>query len=124
MMLKTLALAAALTIGMAAPALADSGMCQEPIAPAAVDGTTATKDQIKAALVDVKTFIKQSDDYQECLYNDLKSQSDAAKKDKKDLDPSISAAVDAKVKANQALKERVGAEFNAAAQAYNAKHPG
>ena len=124
MMLKTLALAAALTIGMAAPALADSSMCQEPIAPAAVDGNTASKDQIKSALQDVKTFIKQSDDYQECLYKDLKDQADTAKKDKKELDPAISAAVDAKVKANQALKERVGAEFNAAAQAYNAKHPG
>jgi hypothetical protein len=123
-MLKTLALAAALTIGMAAPALADSSVCQEPIAPAAVDGNTATKDQIHAALLDVKTFLKQSDDYQECLYRDLKDQQDAAKKDKKELDPSIAAGVDAKVKANQALKEKVGAEFNAAAQAFNAKHPG
>jgi len=123
MTFKTLALAAALAIGMAAPAMAQS-TCQEPIAPAAVDGTTATKEQIRAALVDVKTFIKQSDDYQECLYKDLKDQVDAAKKDKKEIDPSIPAAVDAKVKANQALKERVGAEFNTAAQAYNAKHPG
>ena len=123
MKLKTLALAAALAIGMAAPAMAQS-TCQEPIAPAAVDGGTATKEQLKAALVDVKTFIKQSDDYQECLYKDLKDQADAAKKDKKELDPSIPAGVDAKVKANQALKERVGAEFNAAAVAYNAKHPG
>ncbi len=123
MMLKTLALAAALAICTAVPALAQS-TCQEPIAPAAVDGNTATKEQIHEALQDVKTFIKQSDDYQECLYNDLKAQSDQAKKDKKDLDPSIPAAIDAKVKSNQALKERVGAEFNAAAQAYNAKHPG
>jgi len=123
-MLKTLALAAALTIGMAAPALADSSVCQEPIAPAAVDGSTATGAQLKSALQDVKTFIKQSDDYQECLYRDLKTQTDAAKKDKKELDPSISAGVDAKIKANQALKEKVGGEFNAAATAYNAKHPG
>ncbi len=123
MMLKTLALAAALAIGTAAPALADS-TCQEPIAPAAVDGNTATSAQLHAAVVDVKTFIKQSDDYQECLYRDLKAQADQAKKDKKDLDPTIAADVDAKVKANQALKERVGAEYNAAALAYKAKHPG
>ncbi len=123
MMLKTLVLAAALAIGTAAPALAESA-CQEPIAPAAVDGNTATSAQLHAAVVDVKTFIKQSDDYQECLYRDLKAQADQAKKDKKDLDPAIAADVDAKVKANQALKERIGAEFNAAATAYNAKHPG
>lgn len=123
MMLKTLALAAALTIGLAAPAFAQSA-CQEPIAPAAVDGNTATKEQVKAALQDVKTFLKQSDDYQQCLLVELDAAKLAAKKDKKDIDPSLPAAVDAKVKANQALKERVGAEFNAAAQAYNAKHPG
>ena len=124
MMLKTLALAAALTIGMAAPALADSGMCQEPIAPAAVDGNTATKDQIKSALVDVKTFIKQSDDYQDCVIHELNAAKDAAKKDKKEVDPQVQTDADNKIKANQALKERVGAEFNAAAQTYNAKHPG
>ena len=124
MMLKTFALAAAMTIGMAAPALADSSMCQESIAPAAIDGNTATAAQMRSAQLDVKTFIKQSDDYQGCLYDDLNTQVTAAKKDKKDLDPAIPAAVDAKVKANQALKERVGAEFNAAAMAYNAKHPG
>jgi hypothetical protein len=120
---KILGLAAALMIGSAVPALAES-VCQEPIAPAAVDGNTATAVDLKAAVKDVKAFIKQSDDYQDCLWKELADANDKAKKDKKDPDPQLDADVRAKVLSNQKLKERVGAEYNAAAQAYNAKHPG
>jgi len=122
MKLKTLGLAVALVTASAVPALAESA-CMEPIAPAAIDGSTATLDQMKAAQNDVKTFLKQSDDYQVCLFKELSDEKQAALKDKKDLDPAIEAAVNAKVQANQALKEKVGGEFNAAVNAYNAKHP-
>ncbi len=122
MTLKTFALAAAVVLVSALPAAAQS-MCAEPIAPAAIDGNTATGDQIKAALADVKTFLKQSDDYQSCLYKELNDAKAKALRDKKDLDPTLEPAVVAKVQSNQALKEKVGAEFNAAAIAYNAKHP-
>jgi Skp family chaperone for outer membrane proteins len=123
MMWKTLGLAAALMLGSAVPALAESA-CQEPIAPAAIDGSTASAAQLKAAVGDVKTFLKQSDDYQDCMWNELKATNDKAKKDKKDPDPQLDADTRAKVAANQKLKEKVGNEYNAAAQAYNAKHPG
>ena len=33
-------------------------------------------------------------------------------------------STDAKIQSNQALKEKVGAEYNAAVTAYKAKHPG
>jgi hypothetical protein len=122
MNLKTLGLAAVLVTASAVPALADSA-CMEPIAPAAVDGGTATLDQMKATQSDVKMFLKQSDDYQGCLFKELNDQKKAALKDKKDLDPSVEAGVNAKVQENQQLKEKVGAEFNASVAAYNAKHP-
>jgi len=123
MMLKTLGLVAGLVLVSAAPAWAESA-CSEPIAPAAVDGSTATTAQMNAAHDDVMTFLKQSDDYQVCLLKELNDAKADAVKNKKDLDPSIEAGVDAKVQANQALKEKVGAEFNAAVVAYKAKHPG
>ena len=112
-------------LGMAAPALADSSSCYEPYPPAAMDGNTATEDQMKSAVKDVKSFIAASDDYQSCLLSDLARQKrEAARsKDKTPLDPSIEAGVDAKVSANQALKVKVGSEFNDAVKAYNAKHP-
>lgn len=122
MILRILGLAAALAMCSSAPSFAASA-CSEPIAPAAVDGGTATEVQIKAARDDVLTFIKQSDDYQACLYKELNDLKNAALKDKKELDPSIEAGVTAKVRANQGLKERVGGEFNAAVAAYKAKHP-
>ncbi len=124
-MFSRIAMASAFVLGMAAPALADSSNCSEPYPPTAIDGSTATADQMKAAHNDVVNFIKSSDDYQSCLNADYAAQAQAAarSKDKKPLDPSIKADVDAKLEANQREKEKVGAEFNTAVGAYKAKHP-
>ena len=122
MMLKTLGLVAALILGSAAPALAQ-GMCSEPIAPAAVDGNVATSIQMGAAHDDVVTFLKQSDDYQNCVIKELNDAKADALKAKKDVDPALEPAAGAKIQANQGLKEKVGAEFNASVLAYKAKHP-
>lgn len=124
-MLKTSLIAVAFVLG-ATPVLAQSlNDCYEPIPPAAVDGGAATEAQMKAAQSDVKDFIKASDDYQDCLnhqFAELKRKA-AMSKDKQPLDPSIQAEVAAREDKNQKTKEKVGAEFNAAVAAYNAKHP-
>ncbi|HXC55761.1 MAG TPA: hypothetical protein VNU97_10735 [Rhizomicrobium sp.] len=122
-MLKTLGLVAALVLGSTGAAMAQSA-CAEPIAPAAVNGTTATKAQMNAAHDDVMTFLKQSDDYQTCLLKEFNDAKAAALKDKKDLDPSLEPATTAKIQSNQSLKEKVGGEFNASVMAYKAKNPG
>ena len=122
MMLKTLGLVVALVGLSAVPAMADSA-CQEPIAPAAVDGSKATTAQMNGAHDDVMTFIKQSDDYQACVLREFNELKAAALKDKKPLDPAIEAAVTQKVDSNQHMKEKVGGEYNAAVMAYKAKHP-
>lgn len=124
-MLNKFVMSAVLLFGMAAPAFAESGSCFEPYAPAAVDGSTATEAQMKSAHDDTVNFLKSSDDYQTCLNADYIAQEAAAKKQKdpKPLDPSIKADVQAKLAKNQSEKEKVGAEFNAAVQAYKAKHP-
>jgi hypothetical protein len=115
-------LAAIFVAASAAPALADS--CSEPIPPASVDGGTATKEQMTQARDDTVNFIKSSDDYQACLYADLKAQKLEAVKNKKTFVASIEDGVSAKVKDNQDEKEKVGAEYNAAAVIYKNKHPG
>ena len=109
----------------ATPAFADLSSCYEPIPPAAIDGSKATEAQMKSALTDVKDFIKASDDYQTCLNTQYIALEKKAKdsKDKTPIDPSIKADVQTKIDANQKMKERVGAEYNASATAFNAKHP-
>ncbi len=116
---------AALLLMFTAPALADNA-CTAPLAPAAVDGAKVTKAQMSSAHDDVVDFIKASDQYQSCLFADLdKQRADAAKqKDPKPLDPSIEQGVQAKINANQKMKEKVGGEYNAAVHAYKAAHPG
>ena len=123
MMLKTFALAAAVILASAVPAAAES-LCSEPIAPAAVNGAVITHDQLMAAMADASTFIKQSDGYQDCLNKEYDVAVADAKKKKTDVDPALLPAKQAKIQANQALKEKVGAEFNAASHAWHAAHPG
>lgn len=123
MFFKTIGLASALVLVSALPAFAASA-CSEPIAPAAVNGATSTEAQMHAALDDVKTFLKQSDDYQMCLLKELKDANDAAIKAKKDPDPALDTATKAKIQANQTLKEKVGAEYNAAVGDFKKAHPG
>ena len=109
----------------ASPAFADLGSCYEPYPPAAIDGTTATEAQMKSAMKDVSDFIKSSDDYQNCMNAQFIEMQRKAKesKDKKPLDPAISQTVQAKIDANQKLKERVGNEFNTSVNAFKAAHP-
>src|SRR3569832_2433289 len=122
MLFKTFGLAAALVQTTTNPTFASN--CSEPIAPAAVNGATATSAQKNAAHDDVMTFLKQSDDYQVCLLKELKDANDAAIKAKKDPDPALDADTKAKIQKNQTLKEKVGAEFNAAGGDYKKAHPG
>jgi len=116
------ALALALAAGISAPALADS--CSAPIPPTPVDGSTATKEQLTQAREDTVNFIKASDDYQSCLFADLKAQKAEAVKNKKTFAASIEDGVNDKVQDNQKEKEKVGGEYNAAAVTYKNKHPG
>ncbi|HTO42013.1 MAG TPA: hypothetical protein VL026_13640 [Rhizomicrobium sp.] len=120
-MLLKYVLAAAFIAVSAAPALAET--CVEPIAPSAVDGTTASKDKINQARDDTVRYIKQSDEYQTCLFADLKAQKMEAVKNKKTFPASIEDGVNERVKANQDRKEKVGAEYNAAAVAFKKLHP-
>ena len=124
-MLGKFGLAAAALMISVAPALAQSACGGSPFAPAALDGSKASVQQMKDAHDDVVNFMKASDDYQSCLLADLQAQKDTAAKakDAKPLDPSVEANVNKKVDDNQRMKEKVGAEFNAAVVAYKAAHP-
>jgi hypothetical protein len=110
------------------PAFAQMG-CSNPIAPSAVNGASATEQQMKDAKADVLNFMKSSDDYQQCLLNQVKAaKAEAAKhtgdKNAKPFDPAIETSATASIDANQRLKEKVGAEFNGAVAGYKASHPG
>ena len=122
-MLKKIGLASALLLAGALPAMAQAP-CTAPVAPATVDGATATQPQMVAGITAVKAFIAASDTYQACLVADLKSQKDAAAAASKPFDPAIEKAIDAKGLDNQAQKEKVGAEINASVGVFKKLHPG
>ena len=121
-MTKAAILALGAVLGLAAPGLALAD-CQRPTAPAAIDGKTATMEQITAAKKSVMSFINDSDAYQTCVIDEFKAKKAAADAAKTKLDPALAKEADANVSANQADKEKVGGDFNTAAKAYRAAHP-
>jgi hypothetical protein len=122
-MLQKFGLAFALILAAGVPAMAQSA-CSAPIAPAAIDGSTATKPQIVAASHDANNFMKAADDYQECVSTEYNNAVVAAKAAKKDVDPALTQAADQNIKSSQAQKVKVGAEFNTTYAAYKKAHPG
>jgi hypothetical protein len=110
-------------LGLAAPGLALAAACERPTAPVAIDGASATLDQLRAAKTGVTDFMTASDTYQGCLVDDLAAQRAAAKASKTNLDPAVAKTVETKINENQSDKEKVGAAFNAAVKAFKTAHP-
>src|ERR1041384_4384535 len=75
-MLGKISTGMAILVFASAPAWAAS--CVDPIPPVAVNGATASEQQMKDAHDDVTNFIKSSDDYQSCLLADLTAQREKA----------------------------------------------
>jgi len=116
-----LAFAALMLMG-ATPAFAQAN-CEAPIPPVAPDGKTATQAQITAAVTDAKNFISQSDVYQTCLLDYVRTQKEQAATDKKPFDTYIETTIQKQVDSNQAAKVRAGQEINAAVNDYKMSHP-
>lgn len=108
---------------LAVPALAYQSRCNVPYAPTVPNGKSATQAQMTSAHDAVTLFIKQSDDYQSCLLLELKTAREAAVQKQKPFDQQIATDVNNLASANQREKERVGAEYNGAAHAFNEAHP-
>jgi hypothetical protein len=122
-MFKKYGLAAILVIAGAAPAFADD-TCQVPPVPAAIDGTSATADQMRASIAAFNAFSKASDTYQGCIADYITAQNAQADKDKKPHDATMIQAEGDKVTANQSAKEKAGTDLNAAIGVYKKAHPG
>jgi hypothetical protein len=121
-MVVRFSLAAALFAVSLAPAFAQDATCTAPIPPAALDGATATQEQMTTMHDDVVNFIKASDDYQACVIADVDAKKAKAHRMKIEFDPYVAKQAEGQVAANQRLKEKVGGEFNAAVQAFKGHH--
>lgn len=128
-MFRTIALASFFVLASFA-ALADEDVnyapnCTAPTPPTAVDGNTATQQQIDAARQEVSAFLSASNSYRNCLGRALGGRQDLAFFTKSNVPTAIVRQIEGKVADNQTQKERVGRDFNAAVAAFNARngHP-
>ena len=124
-LIKRTALVAIFMVGVSAPALAAT--CTEPVPPViAVNGVTATVQQMKDAIADFKTYQSAADDFQSCISVEIQKKEAAAKKSSshKPIDPAILSALNSRAKAVQAEKEKRGGQLNAQIVAFKQAHPG
>jgi len=124
---QTMKTAATLMAGATLALMASAAnACERPAAPTVLDGVDGARmpvEQLVAAQKEVAGFIAASDAFQACVVDDLAAKRAAAKEAKTKVDPAVVKAANAQLDANQADKERVGGQFNAAAKAYKAAHP-
>jgi hypothetical protein len=105
-----------------APAFAFQSRCVEPYAPVVPDPRATTKQQLDEAKRAVIQFIKDSDQFQDCLLLELKTEQQTAARKQKSFDPRIEADIKKMISANQREKERIGATYNGAVHTWNALH--
>src|ERR1700744_3357433 len=103
-MLKKFGLAAVLLVAAGVPAFA-ADSCQVPPVPAAVDGSTATREQVLAAQAAVKAYMATSDTFQACVNDYITAQNSQADKDKKPHDAAMIQMEGDKITANQNNKQ-------------------
>ena len=105
-----------------APARTGGDSCSEPPAPAAVDGTAATREQMTDAVRAVQAYMAASDQYQQCISDYVDAQDAQADKDKKPHDRTMTQTEADKVAANQDRKQKIGDAINAAIATYKRLH--
>lgn len=99
------------------PALAQEA-CPAPPEPATVNGATATADQLRAAMAEVRSFMAQSSLFQDCLDHEI----DAAHLNGI-ADPAADAAAKARIAASQKAQEKAADMINLAVTLYKQAHP-
>lgn len=98
--------------------------CTAPFLPVVPDGATATQEQLNGVRAQVEAFVRDSDEYQNCLVTYLRQlEAEAARDPDARVDPQVRRRTVSLVNSNQGHKIRVSEEFNAAARAYNEAHP-
>lgn len=99
------------------------GRCTEPFEPVVPDGTTSTQASLAQANRDVVSYMRATQEYEQCLLAEFNAKEREAKDSKKGLDPSVRKTLDDKADALQAKKQRVGTTYNNAYKAFKAAHP-
>jgi hypothetical protein len=98
------------------PVLAQSA-CVEPVMPAPVK-SSATADQMRAAMANAHAFIAQSRVYQDCLAKEIEAAKTQATASGQPFEPMIETGARYKIEASKKAQEQVGATANRALSAY------
>lgn len=94
--------------------------CTAPFLPVVPDGATATEEQIIGAREQVMNFVRDSEQYQNCLVTYLRQiEAEAARDPDAEVDPQVQRRTNALLQSNGNHLTRVGQEFNDAARAFN-----
>ena len=124
-MVRGFFLSAAALVICAGPAFAANPVdtCKEPVVPKMPVGKTAVAADLIKAASEVKAYVLASDEYQQCVKDEVAKWEKDAADTKTPLDARFKNAVLKKGDDNQTKKERLGAAYGVSAADYKAAHP-
>lgn len=122
-MAKVLALVAGAAM-MVSASTAFAQACMAPAKPNVPNGNEATQEQMLTARTEVQAYLKDAGNYQACLDKQLattKKAHDSAKGDEKEKLAGEYTSLTQQYNASADEQQEVGASFNTALRAYNAR---
>jgi hypothetical protein len=104
----------AMFVLLAAPAFAAQSTCVEPTLPKLPEGRRVPESEFVTARAEVIAYVQKSDDYQLCLKEQIDFLEMRAKEENRPVDEKLKSELLAMGDANQAKKEKLGADYTAA----------
>jgi hypothetical protein len=93
--------------------------CRAPLLPAALDGFSATREQVVAAMADAKRYAAASDAFQKCVSDFVTVKRMEAMRGGRSLTPSQVIIENHRILVSQRSKERATAQVRVAINAFN-----
>jgi hypothetical protein len=93
--------------------------CQAPLLPAAVDGFSATREQVVAAMAEAKRYAAASDAFQKCVSDFVATKRMEAARGGRSLTPSQTIIENHRILVSQRSKEKAAAQVRVAINAFN-----
>lgn len=93
--------------------------CRAPLLPAALDGFSATREQVVAAMAEAKRYAAASDTFQKCVSDFVAAKRTEAVRGGRSLTPSQAIIENHRILVSQRSKERAAAQVRVAINAFN-----
>jgi hypothetical protein len=93
--------------------------CTAPVLPVAVDGYSASREQVVASIAAQKKYVVQANDFQRCIVDFVAARKATASRERVSMDVALTVIENHRLAASQASKQRVADQVNISVMAFN-----